>query len=85
MKGIDRRLEALFGLLRQHARGENQAVYAVRFEPVGEADPGLGPPTQMAVLTRGSAPPEPPGAPMAPERQAARPHRAELSRAELHR
>ena len=26
--------------------------YAVRFEPVGEADPALGPPTQMAVMHR---------------------------------
>src|ERR1700732_2450280 len=33
MKGIDRRLEPLLGLLRQHARGENQPVHAVRFEP----------------------------------------------------
>jgi hypothetical protein len=30
----------------------------------------------MAVLARGSAPLEPPGAPMAPGRQAGRPHRA---------
>jgi 3' terminal RNA ribose 2'-O-methyltransferase Hen1 len=28
------------------------AGYGVRFEPVGEADPQLGPPTQMAVFTR---------------------------------
>jgi 3' terminal RNA ribose 2'-O-methyltransferase Hen1 len=54
--------------------------YAVRFEPVGDADPDVGPPTQMAVLTRGSDPLEPPGAAMAPDRQAARPHRAELQR-----
>jgi 3' terminal RNA ribose 2'-O-methyltransferase Hen1 len=61
--------------------------YSVRFEPVGDADPEAGPPTQMAVLTRGSDPPEPPGAPPAspfplhlPDRQAARPHRAELQR-----
>jgi SAM-dependent methyltransferase len=50
--------------------------YAVRFEPVGEMDPEVGPPTQMAVLTRGAAP----SASMAPERQAARPGRAVLHR-----
>ena len=33
-----------------------------------------------AVLARGSDPPEPPGATMSPERQAARPHRAVLAR-----
>jgi PPOX class probable F420-dependent enzyme len=32
--------------------------------------------TGWAVLARGSDPPEPPGAPMAPGRQAGRPHRA---------
>jgi hypothetical protein len=48
----------------------------VRFEPVGEMDPEVGPPTQMAVLTRGAAP----SASMAPERQAARPGRAVLHR-----
>jgi len=32
--------------------------------------------TAFAVLARGSDPPEPPGAPMAPGRQAGRPHRA---------
>ena len=33
MKGIDRRLEALLGLVRQHARGENQPIDAILFEP----------------------------------------------------
>lgn len=31
--------------------------YSARFEPVGETDPVVGPPTQMAVLTRESDPP----------------------------
>jgi hypothetical protein len=29
--------------------------YTVRFAPVGEDDPDVGPPTQLAVLTRGEA------------------------------
>jgi hypothetical protein len=28
--------------------------YAVRFEPIGEADPELGPPSQMAIFERGA-------------------------------
>jgi len=36
----------------------NRYGYAVRFEPVGDEDPGAGPPTQLAVLARGgTAPP----------------------------
>jgi 2-polyprenyl-3-methyl-5-hydroxy-6-metoxy-1,4-benzoquinol methylase len=54
--------------------------YAVRYSPVGEQDPEVGPPTQLAVLARGSALRNPHGATMSPERQAARPHRAELTR-----
>jgi 3' terminal RNA ribose 2'-O-methyltransferase Hen1 len=70
-----------FEWTRAQFRGWAESVagrygYSVRFEPVGEEDPAAGPPTQMAVLARGSDPPDPPGAPMAPERQAARPHRA---------
>jgi len=34
--------------------------YSARFEPVGDEDPGAGPPTQLTVLARGSDPPEPP-------------------------
>jgi 3' terminal RNA ribose 2'-O-methyltransferase Hen1 len=34
--------------------------YSARFEPVGDEDPEAGPPTQLAVLARGSDPPEPP-------------------------
>jgi 3' terminal RNA ribose 2'-O-methyltransferase Hen1 len=84
-----------FEWTRAQFRAWAQAVagrygYVVRFEPVGDEDPGLGPPTQLAVLARGSTVPsgdtpgpdgpEPPGATMSPERQAARPHRAELAR-----
>ena len=36
--------------------------YAVRFAPVGEVDPDVGPPTQMAVLTRVDADHRAPGA-----------------------
>ncbi len=41
-----------------------------------ERPAGASSPPSPAVLTRGSDPPEPPGAPMAPGRQAGRPHRA---------
>lgn len=55
--GAMRHLDHRFEWDRAQFRAWAQAVavrhgYAVSFEPVGEQDPQLGPPTQMAVLSR---------------------------------
>ena len=49
----DHRFEWTRGELERWARGvAERNGYAVRFAPVGEVDPVLGPPTQMAVFSR---------------------------------
>jgi hypothetical protein len=49
----DHRFEWTRAQFRAWARAvADRYGYAVRFEPVGDADPGAGPPTQLAVLHR---------------------------------
>ena len=55
--GAFRHPDHRFEWTRAQFRAWAQAVadqygYAVRFEPVGDEDPGAGPPTQLAVLHR---------------------------------
>jgi 3' terminal RNA ribose 2'-O-methyltransferase Hen1 len=50
----DHRFEWTRAQFQQWAEGVAKRFgYAVRFEPVGEVDPAVGPPTQMAVFARG--------------------------------